>query len=127
MINALAALVGAQLAGELLRHLLHLPLPGPVIGMFILAAGLLMRGDVDQLRGSELDRLSDALIANMGLLFVPAGVGIVTEVGLLRQYWLPILMGLVFSTVLGLLATALVMHHATPRPRSRPFHREGKR
>lgn len=115
MVNALAVLVGAQLLGELLRQLLHLPLPGPVIGMFILAVGLLLRRDAAQLQRSGLTGVANALITNMGLLFVPAGVGIVTESHLLHEYWLPILVGLVVSTVLGLLVTALVMHHTILR------------
>ncbi|MCI3206383.1 MULTISPECIES: CidA/LrgA family protein [Pandoraea] len=115
MINALSILIGAQLLGEVLRQLLHLPLPGPVIGMFLLAGALLIRQDANGLRESQLTRVADTLITNMGLLFVPAGVGIVTEGSLLRQYWLPILIGLILSTLLGLLATAWVMHVGSQR------------
>ncbi len=111
MLNAFAALIGAQLTGELLRQLFHLPLPGSVIGMFILAIGLLLRRDI-QSHSAELTNVANTLITNMGLLFVPAGVGIVAEGDLLRHYWFPILVGLVFSTVLGLLVTGLVMHHS---------------
>src|SRR3546814_15582466 len=106
MINALAALIGAQLLGELLRQLLHLPLPGPVIGMFLLVAALLLRGQETQLRRSELTSIADALIGNMGLLFVPAGVGIITASHLLRAYCPPILIGPIVSTFLALLVTA---------------------
>lgn len=124
MVNALAALIGAQLVGELLRQLLHLPLPGPVIGMFILAVGLLLRHSGTPKPGRPaMTGVAEALIANMGLLFVPAGVGIVTESHLLREYWLSILVGLVASTILGLLATGVVMHHTALRRASAP---EGK-
>jgi holin-like protein len=44
---------------------------------------------------------------------VPAGVGIIAELGVLRREWLPILAGLVVSTVLGLIVTGLVMHHVS--------------
>jgi holin-like protein len=49
----------------------------------------------------------------MGLLFVPAGVGVIVEFGVLRQNWLPILAGLLLSTILGLIVTGLVMHHVS--------------
>lgn len=128
MVNALAALIGAQLMGELLRQLFLLPLPGPVIGMFILAVGLLVRSaaGAGQPVSSDLTRVADTLIANMGLLFVPAGVGIVTEGAVLRHYWLPILIGLVFSTVFGLLVTALVMQQTTLRSRRSRSEGEGR-
>jgi holin-like protein len=111
---AFLILVGCELIGEILRRVFHLPLPGPVIGMTLLALALIIGGD-DQAPGvtdkvSHLSRTVNALIANMGLLFVPAGVGVIAEFGVLRQNWLPILVGLLASTVLGLVVTGLVMH-----------------
>ncbi len=120
---ALTILVGAQLAGEVLRRLLHLPLPGPVIGMFILAVALIVRSrgssvateNATQAGPSSLEKTATVLISNMGLLFVPAGVGIVAEAGVLRREWLPIVAGLLVSTVLGLIVTGVVMHRITGR------------
>ncbi|WP_322008734.1 CidA/LrgA family protein [Paraburkholderia sp. J12] len=116
---ALTLLVGAQLAGEVLRRVLHLPLPGPVIGMFVLAVALVAasrrRGADSVASPSTLDNTASTLISNMGLLFVPAGVGIISELNLLRQEWLPIVAGLVVSTVLGLVVTGVVMHRVTRR------------
>ncbi|MEA3121049.1 MAG: holin-like protein [Paraburkholderia sp.] len=116
---ALAILVGAQLAGEVLRRLLHLPLPGPVIGMFILAVALVVRARgssaAPQTGPSSLEKTATVLISNMGLLFVPAGVGIVAELSVLRREWLPIVAGVLVSTVLGLIVTGVVMHRLTGR------------
>jgi holin-like protein len=120
---AFLILVGCQLTGEVLRRTLHLPLPGPVIGMFLLAAALMVGRDDQAVGGpdSQLSRTANALIANMGLLFVPAGVGVIAEFGVLRQNWLPILVGLLVSTVLGLVVTGLVMHRVCRAgERSRP-------
>lgn len=111
MVEALAALVGAQLLGEVLRQAFHLPLPGPVIGLFLLVTILSARGRTVDLKTSQLPNVANAMITNMGVLFVPAGVGIITESHLLREYWLPITAGLILSTVLGLLVTALMMHY----------------
>jgi holin-like protein len=111
---AFLILVGCELIGEVLRRAIHLPLPGPVIGMFLLALALIVGGD-DKAVGvtgkyCQLGRTANTLIANMGLLFVPAGVGVIAEFGVLRQNWLPILVGLLVSTVLGLVVTGLVMN-----------------
>ncbi len=113
MPTALAILVGAQLIGEILSRLLHLPLPGPVVGMFLLAVALVIRGGGAESEGpaaaGPLADTANALVANMGLLFVPAGVGVVAEMGIVRQEWLPLLAGMVVSTALSLVVTGLVM------------------
>jgi holin-like protein len=44
MLTAILCLIGCQLAGETVREVFHLPIPGPVIGMFLLAAILALRG-----------------------------------------------------------------------------------
>ncbi len=106
-----------QLAGTLLQTLLHIPIPGPVLGMALLAAWLLARPQHPQL---ELTRIANGLLAWLGLLFVPAGVGIIANLALLRGAWFPIVVGLLGSTLLTLLVTAAVMHwlerRASPSP-----------
>ena len=110
MVAAFALLITCQLIGELLRAAFGLPLPGPVIGMLLLTALLVWRGAAAE---GSLDRVAGGLIGNMGLLFVPAGVGIIAQLALLRRDWLPILAGLVVSTVVGLVVTGLVMHRVS--------------
>lgn len=114
---AFATLVGLQLIGAVLQQALHLPLPAPLVGMVLLTVLLVVRGSAgtvaDRAVPAPLRKLADGLIANLGLLFVPAGVGIVTELSVLRQDWLAILAGLLVSTLLGLAVTGLVMHHVS--------------
>jgi holin-like protein len=114
---AFAILVALQVVGEVLRQTLHLPLPGPLIGMVLLTVVLVACGSAgdaaERAVPPALLTVANGLIVNMGLLFVPAGVGIITEVRVLRREWLAILVGLVVSTVLGLAVTGLVMHHVS--------------
>jgi putative effector of murein hydrolase LrgA (UPF0299 family) len=85
-----------------------------VIGMMLLAAGLAVRERrTEQTGPTPLDRLSGLLLKHMGLLFVPAGVGLVAAAGLLKRDWLPIAGGVVGSTVLSLAVTGFVMHRIT--------------
>ncbi len=108
MIAAIAALLGCQLLGEVLVRALALPLPGPVAGMGLLFLALAVRG-----RGRpEAERIpaaisvvGDGLLRNLSLLFVPAAVGIVQYLGLLRQYGGTIVVAVAVSTALALLAT----------------------
>lgn len=124
MIPAILILVACELVGEIAREALDLPVPGPVIGLFLLAAVLVVRNDSAARPAipAALANTAETLIGHMGLLFVPAGVGIITELGVLRAEWLPILAGLIGSTVLSLAVTGLVMHW-TSSPRSDPNSR----
>ena len=45
----------------------------------------------------------------MGLYFVPAGVGVITQAHLLRREWLPILCAVAGSTLLSIAVTGLAM------------------
>jgi putative effector of murein hydrolase LrgA (UPF0299 family) len=117
MIKAFLVLLLFELAGEAVQHLTRMPIPGAVIGMVLLAAALFVTGGPRGGAGepastSDLDTVAGGLIRNMGLLFVPAGVGVITEAHLLEAQWLPILAGLLGSTILGLCVTSLVMHLA---------------
>ena len=122
MIEAFCTLLGFELLGEFLRGILHLPLPGPVVGMSLPTLWLAWAG-----RGTEpaskaptsLDKTAGALLEHMGLFFVPAGVGIIAEADLLRQEWLPILAAVIGSTVLSLIVTGLVMHYHLRQPEAR--------
>jgi putative effector of murein hydrolase LrgA (UPF0299 family) len=115
MIEALFVLMLFELVGEILRSALHLAVPGPVIGMLLLAAALVWRyrreAPINPEAPPALDKTAGVLLQHLGLLFVPAGVGIIAEASLLRQEWMPILFGVIGSTVLSLAATGLVMHH----------------
>jgi putative effector of murein hydrolase LrgA (UPF0299 family) len=99
-------LLAAQLAGEALHRALHLPLPGPVLGMAILAAVLLLRKREPD---AALVQTSNGLLRWLGLLFIPAGAGVVANLRLLRSAWLPIAVALLLSTAFTVVATALVM------------------
>ena len=101
------------------RNAFHLALPGPVIGLTLLAAGFLL---VERFHARShrhltlhLVPVSRLLISHMGLLFVPAGVGIIAEGDVLRREWLPIVAALVGSTLIGLAATGWLMDRFAPK------------
>jgi holin-like protein len=121
MLAALFILLVVELLGEALRSALHLAVPGPVIGMIGLAAWLVWRGK--QAETQALERAADGILSHLGLLFVPAGVGIVGELAIIRHEWLPIVAGVIGSTILSLAVTGLVLHHLLrrkPAPKRAP-------
>ena len=115
MIAAIAGLLVCQLLGEVLVRALALPLPGPVAGMGLMFAFLAYRGRERTESGlvpHDIGLVADALLRNLSLLFIPAAVGIVQYFGLLRQYGWTILLSIGVSTILALLATAIVFRLA---------------
>jgi putative effector of murein hydrolase LrgA (UPF0299 family) len=102
MIAALAALLGLQLIGEALARGLGLPVPGPVLGMALLAAALMLRPAwIGLLRPA-----AGGLLGHLSLLFVPAGVGVVGHLARLGEAWAAVALALLASTALALAAGA---------------------
>jgi len=105
MLEALTIVLTCQLVGELIVVGTGLPLPGPVVGMVLLFSGLMIRGAVPE----GLGQVATTLLQNLSLLFVPAGVGVMTHLSLLESEWLPISVALVVSTLLTIAVTGLAM------------------
>ncbi len=105
MLNALTLILCCQLAGELLVTATGLPVPGPVCGMALLFAGLVIWGDIP----SDLANVADTLLGNLSLLFVPAGVGVMLHLKLIEAEIVPISVALVVSTLITIAVTALLM------------------
>ncbi|KJS09894.1 MAG: murein hydrolase transporter LrgA [Hoeflea sp. BRH_c9] len=105
MLSALTLILSCQLIGELVTRFFGLPVPGPVAGMVILFALLVLKGSVPR----QVGAVTDVLLNNLALLFVPAGVGVMAHLGLLGQDWLPISVALIGSTLATIAVTALVM------------------
>ncbi|HME23450.1 MAG TPA: CidA/LrgA family protein [Acetobacteraceae bacterium] len=98
-----------------------LPVPGPVIALVLLYANLTWLGRIPE----NLGALADRILQNLGLLFVPAGAGIVAYVHLLRTDLVAIIAALLGGTIVtiglvGVIADRLtrgqqtgVVHDAT--------------
>lgn len=110
MLGYLTLIFTCQLIGELTAGALSLPVPGPVLGMVVLFAFLMVRQSVPD----DLDRVSGTLLQSMSLLFVPAGTGVMLHFQLLGEGLAPITAALVISTVATLLVTGLMMRWLSP-------------
>ena len=138
MIVSLALILLAQLAGEALARGAGVPVPGPVIGMGLMFAVLLARDMGTNplsrllpkpLTDGTLEETAKGLLANLSLLFVPAGVGVVGRLDLLRAQGFKLALILLVSTAASLLATVLVFRAVARlverrRPGGDPIDRE---
>ena len=109
MIEGLVLLLVFQLLGNVAEMYFHLPVPGSVLGMFLLLVALIAN---DRL-ASWVRPISLVLISYLAVLFVPAGVGIMLHIDRLKNEALPIGVSLVVSTILTIAVTALVIKYST--------------
>ena len=90
--------------GEFVSYFIGGFIPGSVIGMVLLFVALAFK----VVKPEKVKRLSRLLTANMGLFFLPAGVGLMNALGILLQYWAVIVTASVVSTLLVIASVALV-------------------
>jgi len=105
MISGLVQILLFQSIGELVSKFLLPTLPGPVIGLVLLVLCLVLRKEIN----AELAMVADGFSQYLGLLFVPAAVGIVLFLPQLQVNALAIISALVGSVILTISSSALVL------------------
>ena len=113
MIAGLVEILLFQGLGEVVsRYALPL-IPGPVIGLVLLLAWFRLRRRV----APDVEMVANALVQHLGLLFVPAAVGVVMFWPQLRSHAVAVAAALVGSVVLTVAVTALVLKILDRHPR----------
>jgi putative effector of murein hydrolase LrgA (UPF0299 family) len=104
MIHAIALVLGMQLTGEGIARIAGFSVPGPVIGLVLLA---LLLAALPSLR-KVVEPLANTLLGHLSLLFVPAAVGLIQHLGVFANDFWPLILALSLSTLLTLIVTATV-------------------
>ncbi|AKC96043.1 hypothetical protein VC03_06125 [Sneathia vaginalis] len=94
-----------SLIGELFSKGLKLPIPGSVIGMLILFAFL----EFNILKMKKIEKVGEFLLENLGILFVPAGVGIMVKFNFIKEIWLSFFVIAIFTTIFSLIITVKIV------------------
>ncbi len=115
MIKGLLQLLLFQGLGELISKFVLSGIPGPVLGLVCLFVYLVIRGQVS----SELATVGQSFAQHLGILFVPAAVGVVLFIPQLKAHGLVIVTILLISVSLTLLVTAVVLRLMTRSPIAR--------
>ena len=119
LLRGLTWLVLFQLLGTAINHLFLPVLPGPIVGLLLLLAYLVWRGEV----GEPLSLAAGSLLRYLPLLLVPPAVGVmVYATAIAADFW-AIVGALVISLILsmafaGVLMQRLVKRHAPPAEES---------
>ncbi len=111
MIQGLAALLLFQLLGEALAQLSEAPVPGPVIGLVLLLAVLLLRRRFGRPGWATLEQAADGLLAHLSIFFIPAAVGVMLYWEPLAREGLAWIVALVASTAAAIGVTAWFLRH----------------
>ena len=98
-------LIVLQLIGEIISRSGGLPIPGAVIGLILLYL-LLWTRLIDP---DDLSATTGFLHQNLGLLFVPAGVGVIAYLPMIADEWAILVASILLSVVVTLAVTGLVM------------------
>lgn len=105
IITQIGVLFGVCLGGVGISAILPFPFPSSVSAMLLLFVLLLCR----VVKPGQIDEIAGFLTKNMAILFLPAAVGIIESLGILRNSGIQILIICLVSTLLTFGVTATVV------------------
>lgn len=95
-IGQILLIIVISFLGEILHEIIPLPCPASIYGMAILFFGLLS----GIIKRESVEETGTFLLDVMPIMFIPAGVGLLTTWGALRSVLLPISIITVLGTVI---------------------------
>jgi len=97
--------------GVVLSSLLHLPIPGPVLGMVLLFITLYFK----LLKFDLIQEAGDFLLKNMVVFFIPTTVGLIDNYHLLKNDIFKILIIIFISTLITMIVTGRLVQFLIKR------------
>ncbi len=90
--------------GELLKFAIPLPIPAGIYGMILLFAALQLR----IIKVESIGETARFLIEIMPVMFLPAGVGLITSWDALQSFWIQLIVISIVSTVIVMAVSGVV-------------------
>ena len=90
--------------GELLHGLLPFPVPASIYGLILLFVALCTR----MIKEEQIKDTADFLVEIMPVLFIPAGVGLMTQWEALKKLLLPLILVITLGTFFNMVVTGKV-------------------
>lgn len=112
-------ILAISFAGELLKYLLPLPVPASIYGMVLMFLALL----TGVIKLEHVRETGKFLIEIMPLMFIPAGVGLMSSWSTLK----PLLIPVAVITVVTIITVMVASGHTAQFILKREEKREGKR
>lgn len=98
-------ILGIYLLGELLSSLLKLPIPGNILGMVILFILLCTK----VIKVDNISTVTNFLLNHLSFFFIPAGVGLMTSLGIIRSTWWQLLIVCLSTTIIIIGVTGIIV------------------
>lgn len=96
---------GIYLVGEFISEALKLPLPGNILGMLILL--ILLCTKVIKLE--QIETVSNFLLDHLAFFFIPAGVGLMSSAGIIKDTWFKLVIVCIITTVIIIASTGIIV------------------
>lgn len=90
--------------GDILNHIIPLPIPASIYGMVLLFIAL----STKIIKLDQVETAAEFLLSIMLIFFVPASVGIMDTFFAYKSSMLPIIIIVIFSTIIVMITTGLV-------------------
>lgn len=98
-------ILGIYLVGDLLSTSLHLPIPGNILGMvilFILLCTKIVKVD-------NISNVTNFLLDHLAFFFIPAGVGLMASLGIIKSTWWQLLIVCILTTAIIIGVTGIIV------------------
>lgn len=104
-------ILGIYLLGELISSLLKLPIPGNILGMVILFILLCTK----VVKVENISNVTNFLLNHLSFFFIPAGVGLMTSIGIIQSTWWQLGVVCLVTTVIIIGVTGVVVQAISKR------------
>lgn len=105
ILRELSIILFLYFIGEFIHNLFKLPIPGNILAMILLLLCL----STKIIKVEAIENITNFLLDHLAFFFVPAGVGLITALGILRGNWIKILIVCFTTTIIVMVVSGLVV------------------
>ena len=103
ILRQLLIILGVWLAGEVIAHLIPIPIPGNVIGMILMLILLLTK----VIKVEKISGVSTFFLDNLSFFFIPGSVALMVDYRQVGDSLVPAFLAILISSILVFLVTGL--------------------
>lgn len=89
-----------SIAGEAIKQLAHLPIPGSIVGILLLFLAL----KIGWIKPEDIHDVCQFLLDNLTILFVPAGVALMNYYDAIKNVWPILLLTVIFCSIMTMVS-----------------------
>lgn len=97
--------IGIYLLCEFISKSLNLPIPGNILGMLLLLFLLIM----NIVKIEDIDTVTNFFLDHLAFFFIPAGVGLLSSIFLIKDIWLKVTVVCFATTLLVIVVTGIIV------------------